>query len=210
MDLPFDKSKKNNKEPHLIPLKRKSLTETDKTIYHMCNRLKNSLIKECFINLFSEEKDPPPTLNHKKLSPYLKNISIGDIKLCEDTTDLIDINYFKQKLEKTLNQMGLLENKELAKYSLNVEIMHCMNVSFNINEDDSENPFKYMVRTNLMAKYTTIRKSDGKMSCELWYQGKGDKEAFVIDDKIKRETLEMAYNDNLNYILEIIKGNIFQ
>ena len=37
-----------------------------------------------------------------------------------------------------------------------------------------------------------------------------DKEEFVIDDRIKRETLEMAYNDNLNYILEIIKGNIFQ
>lgn len=48
MDLPFDKSKKNDKEPHLIPLERKSLTETDKAIYQ---RVKKHLLLMTNLNV---------------------------------------------------------------------------------------------------------------------------------------------------------------
>jgi hypothetical protein len=106
--------------------------------------------------------------------------------------------------------MGLLKDEqELAEYTLDVSIMHYMNVDFHLTEEP-ETPFKHMIRTNLLAKYTTTRKSNGHVSCELWYQGRGDKRVVEVDDVVKRETLEMAYEDNLNYILDMMKANNFQ
>jgi hypothetical protein len=96
----FQKPKGSGKKS-LLPFKKKdSLSKTEQSVSSMCKQLKNSIVKDCFIDLFRKEQEENINVLPKKLSPYLNNLSIGEIKLCEDTTHLIDINYFKEKLAK--------------------------------------------------------------------------------------------------------------
>jgi hypothetical protein len=205
MDLPFDKTKKENKRNQYIEFSNKNLKKETPSVFNMCKKLKQSMIKECFIDLFKEEPDIDLDIPIK-LSPYLKAISVGDVTLSDNSESLINIPNFKEKLRETLDIMGLLSDKENESlFSVNVNIMHCINIDLNLENED----FNHLIRTNLMIKYTTIRKFDNKVYCELWYQGKGEKRVIEVNDNIKSETIEIAYEDNLNYILNMLKTNSF-
>lgn len=202
MDLPFNKKIKKHKD------KIKKIKDEDISITSICKKIKKSILKECFIDIFIEDEEeqkisPLP----ERLSPYIKNMSVGYIKLCDETIILKDIEYFKEELKKVLQKMNLLsENETESKFLVNVDIMHCNEANILIA---TETDLKYLIKTDLMIKYSTIKRDNGEISCEMWYQGQGEKISSEINNKVKKESLEIAYKDNLNYILDMLKRNSF-